>query len=477
VTKRVKPVGAGLRRRELLIAAGAGAGALLLGPDARAADPKPEIDVLVVGGGFAGVTAARDCALRGYRTVLLEARERLGGRTFTSELGGHSIELGGTWVHWAQPYVWAEIQRYGLAVAETPELGLDLANEELIALVGGKRVVVGAQDMAAVQAALEAYFGPARLVWNRPYDSRFAQAELAKLDALSALDALSRLELSPLQRGFLEGYLLSMTNGPLDRVAYTEMLRWWALGGWNLPGVSDAVARYKLADGTKALIAKMAEHGRFEVRLGAIASRIESSETGVRVRLAGGAQLDARAAVITLPLNVLPGVEFAPALDARLLELAGLRHGGRGFKLYIRTKGRATKHKKASAVAPATHPLSYALTYAIDDASTLFVAFGADPDKLDVSDRNAVQGALRAWFPGVEVESISAWSWSSDPYARGTWATLPPGWVARWAEALERDRGRLFFASGDVGEGWRGFIDGAIGAGSRAAVRVHGRLG
>jgi monoamine oxidase len=195
------------------------------------------------------------------------------------------------------------------------------------------------------------------------------------------------------------------------------------------------------------------------------------------VRLTGGAQLDARAAVITLPLNVLPEVEFAPALDARLLELAGLRHGGRGFKLYIRTKGRATKHKKASAVAPATHPLSYALTYAIDDASTLFVAFGADPDKLDVSDRNAVQGALRAWFPGVEVESISAWSWSSDPYARGTWATLPPGWVARWAEALERDRGRLFFASGDVGEGWRGFIDGAIGAGSRAAVRVHGRLG
>jgi len=477
VTKRVKPEAAGLRRRELLIAAGAGAGALLLGPDARAADPKPEIDVLVVGGGFAGVTAARDCALRGYRTVLLEARERLGGRTFTSELGGDSIELGGTWVHWAQPHVWAEIQRYGLAVAETPELGLDLANEEMIALVGGKRVVLGAQDMAAVQAAVEAYFGPARLAWNRPYDSGFARAELAKLDALSARDALARLELPPVPRDFLEGYLLSLTNGPLDGVAYTEMLRGFALAGWSLPGLSDAAARYKLADGTKALIGKMVAHGGFEVRLGAIAKRIESSEAGVRIALADGAQLDARAAVVTLPLNVLPEVEFAPALDARLLELAGLRHGGRGFKLYARTKGRVTRHKKASAVAPASHPLSFALTYALDDAHTLLVAFGPDPARLDVSDRAAVEAALRAWFPGVEVESISSWAWREDPFARGTWAMLPPGWLGRWATALERDRPPLFFASGDVGEGWRGFIDGAIGAGSRAAVRVHGRLG
>ena len=61
---------------------------------------------------------------------------------------------------------------------------------------------------------------------------------------------------------------------------------------------------------------------------------------------------------------------------------------------------------------------------------------GVSPDTL----------AMRASMAGP----ISSWSWSSDPYARGTWATLPPGWVARWAEALECDRGRLFFASGDV---------------------------
>jgi monoamine oxidase len=61
-------------------------------------------DVIVVGGGFAGVTAARECALRGRRSVLLlEARDRLGGRTWSAEWKGTAIEYGGAWLHWHQP--------------------------------------------------------------------------------------------------------------------------------------------------------------------------------------------------------------------------------------------------------------------------------------------------------------------------------------------------------------------------------------
>src|SRR5271156_4525527 len=58
-----------------------------------------DYDVIVVGGGFSGVTAARDCQKNGLRTVLLEAKSRLGGRTFDTQFRGHHIELGGTWVH------------------------------------------------------------------------------------------------------------------------------------------------------------------------------------------------------------------------------------------------------------------------------------------------------------------------------------------------------------------------------------------
>src|SRR5579884_2602136 len=77
-------------------------------------------DVVVVGAGFAGVTAARELRQRGHRVAVLEARDRLGGRTWTSTFAGQPVELGGTWVHWLQPHVWAEITRYGLPVTESP---------------------------------------------------------------------------------------------------------------------------------------------------------------------------------------------------------------------------------------------------------------------------------------------------------------------------------------------------------------------
>jgi pseudooxynicotine dehydrogenase len=77
---------------------------------------------VIVGGGFAGVTAARDLTMRGRRAVLLEARDRLGGRTYTSDHDGHAMELGGTWMHPAQPNVWTEINRCGMETDTFPVL-------------------------------------------------------------------------------------------------------------------------------------------------------------------------------------------------------------------------------------------------------------------------------------------------------------------------------------------------------------------
>ena len=72
-------------------------------------------DVIVVGAGFAGATAARECATRGLRTLVLEGRDRIGGRTWTKTFSdGEIVDVGGHFVHWFQPHVWAEITRYGL---------------------------------------------------------------------------------------------------------------------------------------------------------------------------------------------------------------------------------------------------------------------------------------------------------------------------------------------------------------------------
>jgi monoamine oxidase len=66
-------------------------------------------DNIVIGAGFTELCAARDLSRSGHNVLLIEARDRIGGRTYTSPLHGHNVEMGGTWVHWTQPHVFHEI--------------------------------------------------------------------------------------------------------------------------------------------------------------------------------------------------------------------------------------------------------------------------------------------------------------------------------------------------------------------------------
>lgn len=74
-------------------------------------------DVVVVGAGYAGLTAVRDLTIAGHDVLLLEGRDRIGGRTWSSDIEGYPYEMGGTWVHWNQPFIWREMARYGMSNA------------------------------------------------------------------------------------------------------------------------------------------------------------------------------------------------------------------------------------------------------------------------------------------------------------------------------------------------------------------------
>lgn len=88
-----------------------------------------KFDVIVVGAGYAGLTAVRDATvagefsrilfrylltIAGLKVLLLEGRDRIGGRSWSSNIDGYPFEMGGTWVAWGQPHVWREISRYDM---------------------------------------------------------------------------------------------------------------------------------------------------------------------------------------------------------------------------------------------------------------------------------------------------------------------------------------------------------------------------
>lgn len=148
-------------------------------------------DVIVVGAGFAGLATARELSLRGWSVAVLEARDRIGGRTWTDDRLGRLLEMGGTWVHWLQPHTWSEITRYGLEIEPSPKA-------ETVLWVAGGKVHKGspAEFDDLIDRGMQHLAEDSRAWFERPYEP-LRRTDLNRIDHQSVIDYLDRLDLAP----------------------------------------------------------------------------------------------------------------------------------------------------------------------------------------------------------------------------------------------------------------------------------------
>lgn len=462
---------AALTRRAFLGAATAGSVALATTSPIEASESRSDYDVIIIGAGFCGVTAARECRRLGYRTLLLEARNRAGGRTFTVPFNGKPVDVGGMWIHWSQPYVWTEWRRSGLPLEET--MGAS-ADRLLVHTSHGERLDLSFEKMGSrLEAAIAAYMGDTRTALPQPHDP-FASEAYRTLDGLSSRERLDSLKgMSPLYRDLVDAYVAGCGHNRSTEFAYLEMARWYALAGHNYTDLNDASGRFHLRDGTVSLLNAMLAEGGAELRLGTPVRRVEADGSGAAVVTARGETLHARAVISTVPLNVLRDIEWEPGLSAERVAASKLGHAGHGTKVHVLLEGDLGNF---TTLAPSQFALNSVFTEGIEDSKTHLVGFGPDPALLDVNDRDSVQEAVRLFLPSARVLECFGYEWTLDPYSKGTWGTLRPHMWSRYLRALQVPAGRIIFASADWANGWRGFIDGAIEQGLLAAQRTRALL-
>jgi pseudooxynicotine oxidase len=426
-------------------------------------------DVIVIGGGFAGVTAAREAALRGRSVLLLEARERLGGRTWSAQWQGWPIEYGGAWVHWHQPHTWSELTRAGLSVEVSGDAQLagwyvgserrsgTIEERDEIARRGWDRFVAG------VREALPA-----------PHDPTRALDALARFDRLTIADRVGQLQLSDEERDVLSAELESLAHAPLDQAGAVSVLRWHALSGYSLELTQFTGGRVTIVGGTRALLDAIASRAPFERRLGAAVAAVRSVGDRVEVEARDGTVSAARSVVVAVPLNALGQIEFAPALPENKQRAIALGQASRGIKIFIHARG---ERLLQNSIRPG-HPFGYLGTDALNgDGSQLMIGFGPDAESCDAGDLGAVQRQLDAILPGYQALGATAHDWLADEHSRGTWAIHRPGWYEYHHTAMQRDEGRIVLAGSDIANGWSGFIDGAIESGLRAGARAAALAG
>jgi monoamine oxidase len=423
------------------------------------------VDVVVIGGGFAGITAARDLKQRGFDVLLLEARDRLGGRTWHKEVNGFPVELGGTWIHWTQPFVWAEKERYGLEIQETP----GCAAERIAIKIDDQVHDLQDDQLAEFVEGFHQFFAESKAVWELPYNSQHTREAIVGCDALTVADRLAALQLTPLQRTAVGGMLEILSMNQPANASYVEMMRCWSLTGWNYELFNDTAARYKFTDGTGALVNAIVQDGGFEVALNTSVASVQQTPNGVSVITTNSEVVNAKRAVVTVPLNVLNSVAFDPPLSSVKQEASELKHVGGGYKVFFEVDGDPGAVMTLSR--STNSPLIGSFTYKRGQQHSVLAGFSLEPGALE-KPLSEWQTVLEEFLPGVRLLSTFGHDWGGDALSQGSWCTYRPGTFGRFVDELPRPEGHLVFASGDTSEGWRGFIEGAIASGSKAAVAV-----
>lgn len=437
-------------------------------PDGQRAKHRFDADVVVVGAGFAGVTAARELGVEGYKVVLLEASTRLGGRTYSGKFAGQSVEYGGAWIHWVQPHIWAEVQRYGHGVEEEQIANIDRA---LMMLSDGKVEQISVEQLETYdRRGMEKFCEGARELFPRPY-APLTNPRVRELEHISAADHIATLGLNDVQKAILNAEMTLYGAGSSKEYSYLGFVKCYACASWDYYTFNDADRRYRIGKGgTLGLLQSMVRHSKAEVRFAAAVAQVRQERDHVVVTTEDGRQVTARAVVVTVPTNTYRRIKFVPELSERKRQYINQGEMSDGAKVFVQLE---KNHGNTFALCDDPNPLTVVQTIANSDALGTVLSLTPGRRKhIDINDADEVEAQVRRLIPGAKLAGISGYDWPNDPYARQGWGSYRTGQLSL-AQHMAEPEGRVFLAGASTAGGLNEYIDGAVESGLRAGRQVR----
>jgi monoamine oxidase len=444
---------------------------------------RADADVIVVGAGLAGLVAARQVQRAGYSVLVIEARDRVGGRVLNHRLaGGHVADLGGQFVGPAQRHILTLAADLGVATQPIFTRG------RAVLEIGGRRyryrAVPGLSPLQLAGAGW-AILALDRLARRIPPEAPWRAAGAAAADARTLADWARRNARTRLGRFTIEAFsqgVLACEPGEVSLLHALFYLR--SAGGFRQLAETSGAAQQDRFDGGSQLIAiRMAgQLGPGSLRLGSPASRIGQRPSQVTVH-AGGLVATGRRAVIAVPPALAGRISYDPPLPADRDQLTQATPMGSVIKClaaYDEPFWRAAGYSgQATSDGPGARVTFDTGPPAGQPGILLGFVTGAEARRLARADpgqrRADVLASFRRYFgpaaarPAEYVEQ----DWTADQWTRGCYgAHFPPGTWTQFGPALRRPVGLLHWAGTETATGWSGYMDGAVQSGQRAAAEV-----
>jgi len=399
--------------------------------------------VCVVGAGFAGLAAAAALADGGLEPLVLEARERVGGRVHSRRLAnGAVVELGAEFVEDDQQTLVATAARLGLAMAPAgiaygdrePRGGLEVDRDRVLAEVGRLR----------------------ELLAERP--------GLAPPDR-SVADVLAELPLEEAPRQAIAARLQVSTGQPVTELAAT------ALG--HAGSSFSTRESLRVAGGNQRIALRLAERLPGAVHLGVPVHEVAWSERGVRVAVEG-AELEAEACLLAVPASVTGRIRFDPPLPAWKSEALERVVYGHAAKLFVPLRRVPPPSAVLSVPGLFWTWTARGADGAVQPVVSAFAGSAPALTGLDVRAGPATwRGRLAALRPDLELDRGAVLStWDDDPWVQAAYSTRTPAFRPDDPALLARPVGPLHFAGEHTAGPWSGLMEGALRSGHRAATEL-----
>ena len=443
-------------------------------------------DVVVVGAGLSGLCAARKLRAQGASVIVVEARDRVGGRTLTQQIGSAAFDLGAQWIGPDQRRVHALVDELGLQTAPT--------------FTDGKKVLEVAGKVSTYKRSIASMSVPnliqltGVLSYVNRVRKRVSPSSPMSAEGASELDGetletwRSRIVKSAKITGVIDATVRTIFGAEARDLSALYFLMYINAGGGmlNLTEAKGGAQQDWIVGGAQALSLALAKDLGDSVVLGTPVRRILQGREGVDA-VSDNGTINGRYAVVAIPPTLAGRIEYEPSVSVGRDQLTQRFSMGAAVKVIVTYEHAFWREAGLSGeVVSSDGPLSVVYDgTSHDDTQPALVGFVSGSQARQwstqpMADRQRrITGALARYF-GDAANSFSDYEeldWGMEAWSRGgPAAALPPGVLTSSFPHLRKPEGRIHWAGTETATEWIGYMEGAIQAGERAADEILRRL-
>ena len=443
-----------------------------------------QVDVVVVGAGLAGLLAARELLAANVSVLVLEARDRVGGRLLNHTLAnGTVVEVGGQWVGPTQDRVLALADELGVGLFPTYTEG-----EHFLAIDGAVKRY-GGEDFALPQDASadveETWVHLSEMAAEIPLEGPWQAENADTWDAQTLESWLLANAKTEVGLGYWRTMVPALFSAEAAEMSLLHFLFYCRSGGTldRLVATHDGAQESRLEGGSQRLASLLADRLGDAVRLGAPVTTIRQDEEGVEVTYDGGGVVKAARAIVALPPTLAARIRYSPALPPLRDQLTQQVPMGYVIKVQI---AYPEPFWRAEGLSGSVFSLDDEVSVIFDNSPQdlscgVLLGFlegrhGRRAGKLAPEQRKELILSVFAKFFGsraADPEEYVERDWAAEEWSRGCYGgRFGTGVWTGYGEALREPVGRIHWAGTETAEVWNGYMDGAIRSGERAAREV-----